>query len=464
VNFLRKFYKNFKLSLSGEESVFTSGNMPRAIFILSVPMILEMCMESLFAVVDIFFLGQYSEDAVAVVALTESAEFIVYSICIGMSMAVTAFVSRRIGENDKKGAANVAMQTIWLALILAGSISILGFFFAHDILTLMGATESLADYGENYTRIIFCANVNVMFLFLLNAVFRGSGNAAIAMKVLWISNGLNIILDPIFIFGLGPIPSLGLEGAAIATTIGRGIGVLVQLGFLFFGKHSVQIKKGTVSWDGPLILKMLKTSLGGIGQFIISSASWILVIRIISSFGHLAIAGYTIAFRVMMFTLLPAWGMANAAATLVGQNLGAHKPDRAEKAVWLIAKYNMFFLLGVSILYFWLAPNIVGIFTQNPEVLNYGIQGLRLISLGYIFFAYGMSTSMGFNGAGDTITPTLQNFIAYWAFQLPLAYYLAITLNWQVDGVYWAITIASVVYCGLGIWWFKKGKWKTTKV
>jgi putative MATE family efflux protein len=461
---MKKYLELVWLAIKGEEKNFTSGSINRAIFLLAVPMILEMVMEALFAVVDVFFVSKIGVNAVATVGLTESVITVVYSIAIGLSMATTAMVARRVGEGKREKAAEAAVQAIIIAVSFSLIISIGGFFFAGDILRLMGGSEELIKEGVSYTRILFAGNFVIMLLFLLNAIFRGAGDASIAMRSLWLANALNIVLDPCLIFGWGPFPELGITGAAVATNIGRGIGVIFQLWVLFRGKVIIKIARKHFHLVWPIIVRLLRVSLGGMGQYIIASSSWIFLMRIMSEFGEQAIAGYTISIRVVIFTILPAWGMANAAATLVGQNLGAQKPLRAEKSVWRSAFLTMLFLLSVSIIYFSFAENIVGFFHPDPMVIKYGVASLRIICLGYIFFAYGMVISQAFNGAGDTRTPTLINFICFWILQIPLAYILGLPLGLGPNGVFWAIAISESILAIICIWLFRKGRWKTIEI
>ena len=457
-------YQHFRAAIRGEHADLTSGSIRKAIFMLSVPMVLEMVLESVFAVVDVFFVGRVSVNAQATVGLTEAVVMIVYSIAIGLSMAVTAMVARRIGEKDKKGAGEAAFQGLIIGGVLAVLIGFIGAWFAEDILRLMGGSEELISEGKGYTQTLFAGNITIMFIFLINAIFRGAGDAAIAMRALWLANGINIILDPIFIFGWGPIPAFGVEGAAIATTIGRGIGVLFQL-YILSGKTSrIKITKEQIRIVPETILRLMKVSIGGMGQYLIGSASWMFMARTIAMFGPAAVAGYTVAFRLIIFSILPSWGMANAAATLVGQNLGAGKPERAERSVWKCGKYNMFFLASLAIIYYVAAPYVVPWFNRDPEVIKYGVAGLRIICAGYVFFAYGMVINQSFNGAGDTLTPTIISFISFWIIQIPLAYTLARTLNWGPEGVYWAIAIAESTLAVISIWMFRKGKWKKVKI
>ena len=460
----RTIFQHLKAAVRGEEMDLTSGSIRKAIFMLSVPMVLEMVLESVFAVVDVFFVGRVSVNAQATVGLTEAVVMIVYSIAVGLSMAVTAMVARRIGEKDEKGAGEAAFQGLIIGGVLAIAIGVLGAWFAEDILRLMGGSEELISEGKGYTQIMFAGNITIMYIFLINAIFRGAGDAAIAMRALWLANGINIVLDPIFIFGWGPIPALGVEGAAIATTIGRGIGVLYQLYVLSGSSSRIKITKQQITIEPATILRLMKVSLGGMGQYLIGSASWMFMARTIALFGPAAVAGYTVAFRLIIFSVLPSWGMANAAATLVGQNLGAGKPDRAEISVWRCGKYNMIFLASLAVIYWIAAPIVVPWFNSDPEVIKYGVAGLRIICSGYVFFAYGMVINQSFNGAGDTKTPTMISFISFWIIQIPLAYTLAMTMGWGPEGVYWAIAIAESLLAVISIWLFRKGRWKKVEI
>ena len=453
-----------KTAVTGEEKEFTTGSINRAIFMLSIPMILEMVMESLFAVVDVFFVGKLGVDAVATVGLTESMLTIIYSIGIGLSMGATAMVARRVGEKNPDAAAHAGMQAIYLALGLSLIISALGIFFAKDLLRLMGASTALVENNYRYTQIMLVSNIVIMLLFMINGIFRGAGDASIAMRSLWLANFLNIILCPTLIYGVGPIPALGLTGAALATTIGRGVGVLYQLYHLYKGNGIIRIKASHMKLDLPIIGNLIRLAAGGTAQFLIASSSWIFLIRILSTFGNNALAGYTIAIRVIVFAILPAWGMANAAATLVGQNLGANQPDRAEKSVWKAAFYNMVFLGIVTVVFFFGAHWIISIFNNDREVVEMGTLALRIVCLGYIFYAYGMVISQSFNGAGDTTTPTILNFFGFWLFQIPLAYIMAIVLKIGPEGVFWAISIAESCIAIAAIILFRRGTWKTVVV
>lgn len=460
----RKIWKALKEAIAGTEADYTQINLKKAIFLLAVPMILELVMESTFAVVDIYFVGQLGASAVATVGLTETYLFLLYSVAMGLAMAVTAIIARRVGEKKKEEAGDAAVQSILLAVLAAIPFAIGGVFFAKDLLALMGADEWSLTHGYRYTQWMLGGNVVIVLLFVINAIFRGAGDAAIAMRVLWIANGMNIILDPLLIFGWGPIPALGIEGAAIATTIGRGIGVSIQIWTLFKGGKHIQVLMSHLIWHAEVMLNIIKTSLGGIGQMIVAMTSWIFLMRILADVGSEAVAGSTIAIRVMMFTLMPAWGLSNAAATLVGQNLGAGHPDRAEESVWKIGFYNMIFLIGVSVVYFFYYESLVGIFTDNPNVIVIGGEWLRILS--YSFFVYGwwMVSVQAFNGAGDTKTPTRINLVFFWLIQIPLSYLLAIHLGWAHSGVFWAVFFSETSVGLYTLWIFKKGNWKTTQV
>lgn len=461
---MKKYLEIIWEALSGKEQEYTSGSIDRAIVLLSVPMILEMVMEALFALMDIIFVSRVSTEAVATVGLTEVVLMIIQSLALGIAMAATAMISRRVGEKDIVGASFASAQVIYLGLIISIPIGIAAFIGAEDILRLMGGSESLIEEGVWYTRLILGLNSILFFLFLLNAIFRGAGNPAIAMRTLILANGLNIMLDPCFIFGLGPFPELGVTGAAVATSIGRGAGVLYQLYHLFNGKGLIHVTKKHFVLKTDILRRLFRVSLGGAGQFLIATASWTAIVRIMAQFGDEALAGYTIAIRIIIFTILPAWGMANAAATLVGQNLGAKKPDRAESSVWKAAFYNMIFLVFVAVLFFIFAPVFIGWFSNEPAVVRAGIQGLRIICLGYVFYAYGMVISQAFNGAGDTKTPTAINFVAFWFVQIPLAYFLANATGLETAGVYWAIAISESLLALIAIQLFRKGKWKTQTI
>ncbi|MEJ0032985.1 MAG: MATE family efflux transporter [Bacteroidota bacterium] len=454
-----------KQAILGTELNFTEGSINRAIFLLSVPMIIEMGMESVFAIVDIYFVSRLNDNnAVTAVGLTELSLTIIYSIAMGVSMGATALVARRVGEKDEKGASIAAVQAIYIGLFFSAVFTIVGIIWSGDILRLFGADEHVIEVGTEFTRVMLCGNVVIMMLFLINGIFRGAGNAAIAMKALVLANLLNIILDPIFIFGAGPIPAMGVTGAAIATTIGRGVGVLLQLYFLFLGNSIVKVNSRNMPLKWDIIWTMLKVSAGATGNFLISSASWMVLGRIVAKFGTQAVAGYTFALRVVVFTILPSFGMANAAATLVGQNLGAQRPDRAEASVWRAGLFNMIFLGLVMVLFLITAEPIMRIFTEDEVVILYGKRALQIVAFGYILYGYGMVMMQAFNGAGDTVTPTLISLFGFWFFQIPLAYLLAIHWGWETNGVYAAIPIAEGAMAIASIIIFKRGKWKNVKL
>lgn len=451
-------------SLRGEEENFTTGSIDRAIVLLSIPMILEMAMESLFAIVDTYFVSQVSVESVATVGLTESVLTLIYSLGIGLSAAATAMVSRRVGEGNRKAAAEAGAQTILLAIVVSAMLAIPGFFYAEDILRLMSADEAVVQTGKNFTRIMFACNLPILLLWMLNGIFRGAGDATTAMRALWIANGVNLILDPLLIFGLGPFPELGVTGAAVATTIGRSAGVGYQIWQLFGVGRIIKLKLAYFKPHADIMVRLLKLSAGSTGQYLIASASWIFLIYILGQIGKEVVAGYTIAIRIMMVTILPSWGMANAAATLVGQNLGAKKPERAERSVWRAGFFNMIFMGSVSIVYLIIAPVLIRIFTSDPIVLQAGTESLRVLAGGFVFFGFGMIMSQSINGAGDTRTPTILNFIFFWLIEIPLAYLLAFQLGWNATGVYWSVVITESLLAVAAMWVFKMGKWKLVKV
>jgi putative MATE family efflux protein len=460
----RSIWLELKDAIRGTESDYTKIGLRKAIFLLAVPMILELVMESTFAVVDIYFVGKLGSSAVATVGLTETYLFLLYSIAMGVAVAVTAIIARRIGEKKKEEAGVTAIQAIFLGVLISLPFSLAGIYFAKDLLALMGADDWSIEYGYRYTQWMLGGNAVIILLFIINAIFRGAGDAAIAMKVLWFANGLNIILDPILIFGFGPIPAMGIEGAAIATTIGRGAGVLLQLWVLFRGGKHIQVKRTQAAWNGKIILTIIRTSLGGVGQMIVAMTSWIFLMRILADVGSEAVAGATIALRIMLFTLMPAWGLSNAAATLVGQNLGASQPERAESSVWKIGMYNMIFMLGVSLIYFLFNESLMRIFTSDENVIAIGGEWLRILSYSYFVYGWWMVSVQAFNGAGDTVTPTKINLVFFWLIQIPLSYYLAITLGWQHSGVFWGVFFSETAVGLFTVWLFSRGRWKTKTV
>jgi putative MATE family efflux protein len=457
-------WQEIKGALKGTEADYTKIGIRKAIFLLAVPMVLELVMESTFAVADIYFVGKLGASAVATVGLTETYLFLLYSMAMGLSIAVTAIVARRVGEKHPEKAAIAAVQSIFLGLLFSVPFAVAGIFFAKDLLALMGADPWTIEVGYKYTQWMLAGNAVIVLLFVINAIFRGAGDAAIAMRILLIANGINIILDPVLIFGLGPFPELGIEGAAIATNIGRGIGVLSQLWLLFKGGKHIRVLFSQVVWQGSVMVKILKTSLGGIGQMFVGMTSWIFLVRILAELGSEVVAGSTIAIRIMMFTMMPAWGMSNAAATLVGQNLGAGQPERAESTVWKVGFYNMLFLVGISLLYFFYNEQLMGIFTDDTRVIEVGASWLKILS--YSFFVYGwwMVSVQAFNGAGDTRTPTWINLVFFWMIQIPLSWYLAIQMGWEYSGVFWGVFISETSVGLFTLWLFTRGSWKKMEV
>lgn len=454
-----------KEAINGKEQDYTTGSIRKAVVLLAIPMMLEMCMESVFAVVDIFFVSHLGKHATSTVGLTESVITIVYSLAMGISMAASAMVARRIGEKDKEGASKAAVQSIILAMAITIVVSALGFVFASEILALMGAEPETIAMGTTYTRIIMAGSVVIMLLFLINGIFRGAGNPMIAMKSLWLANICNIILCPLLIRGWGPIPAMGLTGAAVATTIGRGIGVIYQLYHLFGGKSVIDVALKHFKPVWSLLRSLANIAWPGTLQFLIGSGSWIVLAAIVAKTGHSeASAGYQIALRIVMFFILPAWGMSNAAATLVGQNLGAGKPERAQKSVVKTARYNAIFMGAVSIIFIVFADWIIAFFTQEPDVKRYAVLAMRIISAGYIFYGIGMVISNAFNGAGDTRTPTWINLFGFWFFQIPIAWVMAHWLNWGPTGVFTAIPVAETAITIAALIVFRRGKWKLVKI
>lgn len=461
---MKKFFTLFLAALRGSESNFTSGSINRAIFLLSVPMILEMVMESLFAVVDVFFVARIGTEAVATVGLTESVLTLVYALAIGMSTAATALVARRVGESNPREAGHAIGQVILISLVAAVALGLPGFLFAEDILRLMGGSERLITNGVGFTQMIFLSSPAIMLLYTLSGCLRGAGLASVAMRSLWLANGVNIILCPVLIFGWGPFPELGVMGSAVATTTGRSLGVLYQLIALVRQRGLVQLRSTDMAPDTGVIRNLLNLAAGGTAQFLIGSASWVFLTRLVSTFGSDAVAGYTIAIRILIFTILPSWGLANAAATLVGQNLGAGQPDRAETSAWRAAVGNMVFLVLVGIGFYVFAAEIVGIFDKQPAVVAVAVKCLKIFCLGYVAFAYGMVLTQALNGAGDTRTPTLMNVICFWVIEIPLAYFLAQTLNWGPEGVFWSVAFSESLLAVFAILIFRRGRWKTVAV
>jgi putative MATE family efflux protein len=463
-NTRRSIWHELKEAIRGTEADYTKISLRKAIFLLAIPMILELAMESTFAVADIYFVGRLGSSAVATVGLTETYLFLLYSIAMGLATAITAIIARRTGEKHKEGAAITAVQAIFLGILASLPFAVAGIFFAKELLSLMGADEWSINYGYRYTRWMLGGNAVIMLLFVINAIYRGAGDAAIAMRILLIANGLNVILDPILIFGWGPVPAFGIEGAAIATNIGRGTGVIFQLWILFRGGKHIRVTRSHLTWDKTVIANILRTSLGGVGQMLVAMTSWIFLMRILSGIGSEAVAGATIALRIMLFTMMPAWGMANAAATLVGQNLGAGFPDRAESSIWKIGLYNMIFMLSVSIVYYTIPDSLLSLFSSDITVISIGAEWLRILSYSYFIYGWWMVTVQAFNGAGDTVTPTKINLVFFWLIQIPLSYFLATTMNWQHSGVFWGVFISETSVGLFTVWLFTRGKWKAKKV
>jgi len=461
---MSSFWQTLKEAVAGSDRDFTKIPLGKAVILLAIPMVLEMVMESIFAVVDIFFVSKLGADAVATVGITESILTLIYAVAFGLAMGTTALVSRRIGEKRKREASQEGMQAIITAIVISLLIAIPGVIFAKDLMRLMGASEVIINEHSTYPAIIFGGNIVIMLLFINNAIFRGAGDAAIAMRVLWLANGLNCILDPLLIFGYGPFPELGIAGAAVATNIGRGVAVIYQLYILFKGSNRIKMMGLKIRIHWQKIAHLLKISMGGIGQMIIAHTSWLFMVRIISNFGSEAVAGYTIAIRIVLFLLLPSWGLSNAAATLVGQNLGAKRSDRAEKAVWTVALVNMIFLGIVSVAFIVFPEVFIRIFTQETNLIQIGADCLRIVSYGFIFYGLGMVMVQAFNGAGDTRTPTRVNFIAFWLIEIPLAYFLAVKTGLDEKGVFFSIIIAEAAMTMLALYFFKKGKWKVEKI
>lgn len=465
-NRLSYFLSLIRQSLKGSEYDYTQGSIRAAIVLLAIPMILELSLESVFAIVDIFFVSKLGSNATQTVGLTEAVITIVYSLAIGMSTAATAMVARRVGEKNPEAAAHAGMQALIMSLFTTVIVSAAGLIFAPDILRLMGATPQVVEEGAVFTRIMLGGSMVIILLFLINGIFRGAGNAAIAMRSLWLASIINIILCPALINGWGPLPELGLKGAAIATVIGRGSGVLYQLYYLFGNKKgAISLGREHFIIDFPLMRSLVKIAWPATFQFIIASGSWIVLSHLVAVTGGThASAGYQIALRNVVFFILPAWGLSNAAATLVGQNLGAKQPDRAEKSVMLTTRYNAIFMSGVMLLFILFARPIIGIFTSIPEDLRYGVQSLQIIGAGFIFYGIGMVMIQALNGAGDTKTPTWINFFCFWMFQIPLAYLLVKVLNTGVAGAFIAIPAAETLLALVALYFFKKGKWRTISV
>jgi len=458
------FWRSVREAVAGTEQDFTEGAMGRAIVLLAIPMVLETCMEALFGVVDVYFLSSLGADAVAVVGLTETILSMIYALGMGLGMATTAMVARRIGEKNADGAAVAAVQAIIIGVAVAALVGVSGAMAAPALLKAMGASESAIKTGTGFTAWVLGGSAAVMLLFVNNAIFRGAGDAVLAMRVLWLANGINIVLDPCLIFGWGPFPELGVTGAGVATTIGRSVGVAFQFILLARRSGRVRILGRHLRFNPSVCRRLVRVSTNGFLQFFISQASWIGLVRIIAMFSSTAVAGHTIAIRIIVFSLMPSWGLGTAAATLVGQNLGAGKPDRAEKSVWLAGFYNMLFLIVVGVAFVAFPARLVGLFTSDPAVLAVGVDCLRYLAVGYPFYAWGMVMVQSYNGAGDTWTPTVINFFCFWLIEIPLAWTLALPLGMGPKGVFLSIPIAESVFSAVAILLFRRGRWKTKKI
>jgi putative MATE family efflux protein len=456
-------WRDLREAIHGSTQDYTTGSIGRAALLLAVPMVLEMAMESLFAVVDVFFVARLGAAAVATVGITEGLLTPVIAVAFGVGAATTALVARRVGEHDAAGAARAGVHAIGLGMVIAVAVGLAGWLLGERLLRGMGAAPEVVA-GSGYSRVLLGGSGTVLLLFVGNAVFRGAGDAAIAMRVLWLANLINIVLDPCFIFGLGPFPEMGVTGAAVATTIGRGVGVVYLLVRLARGGSHIRVRRRDLRFEAQTLRRLLRLSLGGVLQHLVATTSWIALVRIIALFGSAAVAGYTIAVRIILFTILPSWGLGNAAATLVGQNLGAGRPDRAERATWITAFYNMLFLGAITVLFFAAAEPLVGLFTAEPEAARVASDGLRWIATCYVFFAWGMVAVQAFNGAGDTMTPTVLNLICYWIWQIPVAWLLARTLGMGPRGVYAAIASSEILLAVIAVALFRAGRWRTRRV
>jgi putative MATE family efflux protein len=458
------FWSSLREAVMGTSQDFTEGSIERAIILLAVPMVLEMCMESLFGVVDVFWVAHLGADAIATVGLTETCLMVLFCVALGLSMGATALVARRIGEKDEDAAGVVAVQAIVVGLVVSTICAVFGYIYAPELLRVMGGTEDVVRIGSGYTRMIFAGSATIFLLFLINAVFRGAGDAATAMRVLWLANVVNLCLNPCLIFGIGPFPKLGVTGSAVGTTIGRGIGVLFQIWMLTSGRGRFSVRAAQLRLELRVMLRMVRLSFSAIIQYLVQMCAWIGVVRIIASFGSAAAAANTLAIKIIVFAILPSWGMSNAAATLVGQNLGAGKPERAERSVWRTGFYNMLFLGGVGLIFIAFAEPIIGLFTNDPAVVPIAVSGLRLLSYGYISYAYGMVVTAAFNGAGDTFTPTMLNIVCFWICQIPLAYFLAFHTSLGPRGVFVSVVTGDSLLAVLSILLVRRGKWKKTVV
>lgn len=451
-------------SLSGKQQDFTRGPIRRGVFLLAVPMVLEMSMESLFAIVDIFFVAQLGAAAIAATGLTEAILTLVYSVSIGLGMAATAVVARRVGEGDRRAAGAAAVQVVWLGLLLGGLVSVVGLLSARTLLELMGADQQTIQVGLGYTTVLLGSSVSIVLLFLLGAVFRGAGNPSLAMRSLWIANGINIVLDPCLIFGIGPFPELGVTGAAIATTTGRTLGVVYQLYHLSRPESGLVITRADIAPSFEGIARIVGIGAGGVFQFLIATSSWLLLIRIIAEYGPAAVAGYTVALRLFDFSFLPAWGFGNAASTLVGQNLGARKPNRAVRAVWQVVRYNVVYMGSFGLVFIFAGEPVARFFTDDSAVVAVAAECMRWAGYGYALFAVGMVLTQSFNGAGDTKTPMWINFVCYWLVQIPLAYWLANALGLGPEGVFISILVGESLLAVYAFVLFRRGHWQRTQV
>ena len=451
-------------AVHGSKQDFTDGPIGRSLVLLAVPMVLETLLESLFAVVDIFFVAHLGADAIATVGLTESMESLVYAVAIGLGVGATAVVARRTGEKAPEEAAHAAAQAILLGILIALPIAACGIRFAPQLLALLGGSAEVQRTGAGFTRVVMGGNIAVLLLFLINAVFRGAGDATIAMRSLWLASACNIVLGPMFIFGIGPFPRLGLTGAAVGTTIGRSIGVAFQVTQLVRRDRRIVIRARHLIPDARALWRLVRLSAAGVFQFLIGTTSWVGLVRVLSVFGSSVLAGYTIGLRVIVFALLPSWGLSNAAATMVGQNLGARKPERAEQAVWMAGFYNMWVLGGIGLFFVVFAGPIVGLFTSDPSIVPWGTACLRIVSLGFVFYAYGMVLSNAINGAGDTWTPMVLNAVCFWLWEVPLAWALSRRPGLGPHGVFVAITVGFSTLALLSAWIFRRGRWKTRAV
>jgi putative MATE family efflux protein len=458
------FWRSVGRALRGEEHDYTTGSLPRAVLLLAVPMVLEMVMESLFAIVDVFFVSRLGRDAVAVVGVVESLMSLIYAVAIGISIAATALVARRIGEKDPARAAHAAGQIVLLGVGVSAALGLILGAFAPQILAMMGADDGVVALGTDFARIMLGGNATVFLIFLINAIFRGAGDAVLAMRTLWLANGLNILLDPCFIFGWGPFPEMGVTGAAVATNIGRGVGVMYQLWHLAGHGGRIRIRWHHFRPDGAVLASILRTAGNGVAQLLISTTSWVGLFKILALFGSSALAGYTIAVRIVIFALMPAWGLANAGATLVGQNLGADKPDRAEAAIWISTRYNVIFLGAVGIFFMAASGLLASVFATDSEVHAYATEALWIVSIAFPLYAAGMCLEAAFNGAGDTWTPTRLNFFCFWLGQIPLAWILAAPCGFGPTGVFIAVPVSFSVLTLWSLVLFRRGRWKLKKV